>query len=169
MEYPAGQLACAPKLLCEIHIEYLDGSTECIGSDEAWSVSRDGPIVFNAIRSGEWYDARKEDPKWVSGEANHWTWTPAIHVRSPGGALRAAEDDPIRITKEITPVSARITAEGRMIADMGQNFAGKVRLRVAGKYRHAFYPSVRRGAYKGWRACRSDPSALLCKRRGIPD
>lgn len=129
---PQASWRAAPKLLCEIHIEYLDGSTECIGSDEAWSVSRDGPIVFNAIRSGEWYDARKEDPKWVSGEANHWTWTPAIRVRSPGGALRAAEDDPIRITKEITPVSARITAEGRMIADMGQNFAGKVRLRVAG-------------------------------------
>lgn len=65
---PQASWRAAPKLLCEIHIEYLDGSTECIGSDEAWSVSRDGPIVFNAIRSGEWYDARKEDPKWVSGK-----------------------------------------------------------------------------------------------------
>lgn len=65
---PQASWRAAPKLLCEIHIEYLDGSIECIGSDEAWSVSRDGPIVFNAIRSGEWYDARKEDPKWVSGK-----------------------------------------------------------------------------------------------------
>ena len=51
----------SPRMLCELHIEYEDGASECICSDAAWKASS-GPIVFNAIRNGEWYDARLEQP-----------------------------------------------------------------------------------------------------------
>lgn len=50
-----------PKLLCELYITYADGTQDCICSDTGWKTSP-GPITFNSIRNGEWYDARLELP-----------------------------------------------------------------------------------------------------------
>ena len=120
-----------PKLLCELYITYADGTQDCICSDTGWKTSP-GPITFNSIRNGEWYDARLELPGWSESTYGADGWQDAELVRGAGGVLRAAEMQPIRVMQELAPVNAYRTQEGRWIFDLGQNFAGKVRLTAYG-------------------------------------
>lgn len=120
-----------PRLLCELHIRYADGTEACICSDEAWQAAR-GPIVFNSIRSGEHYDARRELPHWCEGSGGGDGWQRVVRQRRPGGRLKAAEGAPIRAVETLAPVRSDLTDEGRRIFDFGQNTAGKGELVARG-------------------------------------
>lgn len=76
-----------PKLLCELYITYADGTQDCICSDTGWKTSP-GPITFNSIRNGEWYDARLELPGWSESTYGADGWQDAELVR--GARRRAA-------------------------------------------------------------------------------
>ncbi|MGB2862913.1 MAG: alpha-L-rhamnosidase N-terminal domain-containing protein, partial [Sedimentisphaerales bacterium] len=52
-----------PTMLCQLEVEFTDGSSQVIASDSTWKVST-GPILFDSIRSGERYDARLEKHGW---------------------------------------------------------------------------------------------------------
>ena len=45
-----------PSLLLELRLEYADGSTQLLGTDETWMVTQDGPV-----RSASWYDGEAYD------------------------------------------------------------------------------------------------------------
>ena len=76
--------------------------------------------------------ARLELPGWSESTYGADGWQDAELVRGAGGVLRAAEMQPIRVMQELAPVNAYRTQEGRWIFDLGQNFAGKVRLTAYG-------------------------------------
>ena len=44
-------------MLCQLHIDYEDGSQKIISSDDRWRVA-DGPILRNSVYLGEHVDAR---------------------------------------------------------------------------------------------------------------
>jgi alpha-L-rhamnosidase len=52
-----------PELLCELHLEYADGSREVVASDERWRATT-GPIRYSDLLHGEHYDARRELGDW---------------------------------------------------------------------------------------------------------
>src|SRR6478735_8671783 len=52
-----------PCVKAEIHIQYNDGSTAIIATDESWQTAP-GPIIFNNVYLGEKYDARMEQKDW---------------------------------------------------------------------------------------------------------
>ncbi|MCG8310699.1 MAG: alpha-L-rhamnosidase N-terminal domain-containing protein, partial [Cytophagales bacterium] len=52
------------KLILQAEIEYTDGSSETIISDESWKVT-EGPITHSAILGGSDYDARKLPEGWA--------------------------------------------------------------------------------------------------------
>jgi alpha-L-rhamnosidase len=54
-----------PKLRMALIVEYADGSTETISSNESWKLTADGPIRTNNEYDGEEYDARKELGAWT--------------------------------------------------------------------------------------------------------
>lgn len=120
-----------PKLLCELYLTYEDGTQECVCSDQTWKTST-GPIIFNSIRNGEYYDARQERSGWSESGYQEEGWQNAELVRGAGGRLCAAEMQPVKVMQELSPVSFYRTAEGHWIFDLGQNFAGKVRLTAYG-------------------------------------
>ena len=130
----------APKLLFQLYVEYVDGSGLMIlsGKDTGWQVST-GPIVENSIYDGETYDACLEKPGWDSpeafraGEGNGGDWLPAAACAAPGGVLAPQTAEPIRVMHDIAPVKVTCPKENTYIIDMGQNFAGWVRLRVKGR------------------------------------
>src|SRR6185436_11784461 len=49
------------RAICQVHLEYADGTKEIVGTDESWRTSA-GPITFSSIYGGEDFDARL-DPK----------------------------------------------------------------------------------------------------------
>lgn len=121
-----------PKLIFQMHIQFLDGTTTNIVSDASWKLSTKGPITANNEYDGEDCDARKEFEGWSRPGFADGTWQPAELVSAPAGVLSAMRQDPTRVTEEIKPVSMKEIRTGVYIYDMGQNIVGWCRLKVTG-------------------------------------
>lgn len=123
-------------LLCEIHLEFTDGTSSVIGSDEAWDVSLDGNY-----RMAEWYDGETCD---ATVDLSEIAWKPAM-ITSPRGtpALVAEYGSPVRVQAELKPMNCLTSPSGELIYDFGQNFAGVILAQIKGKrgqtivFRHA--------------------------------
>ncbi|MBL7737976.1 MAG: family 78 glycoside hydrolase catalytic domain [Chitinophagaceae bacterium] len=117
-----------PKLLFQLEIEYTDGSAKTIVSDESWKLNVDGPIRSNNEYDGEEYDASKEFAGWTKAGFNDSKWMQPELVEAPAGKLVAQTNEPMKVMQTIKPVSIKKTASGKYILDMGQNFAGWIKL-----------------------------------------
>jgi len=120
-----------PQLRAQLIIEYEDGSTQTVASDETWRVTP-GPILRNSVYLGEEYDARRESPGWDRPGFDASDWQSASTADSKLGELRTLPIPPIRVTATLTPVGMNEVSPGVYVFDLGQNFAGWVRLRVQG-------------------------------------
>ncbi len=123
-----------PKLLLQLEIEYADGSKKIVVSDESWKLNVDGPIRTNNEYDGEEYDATKEFSGWSTPGFNDSKWMSPELVESPKGALTAQPNEPMKVMQIIKPVSIKNISNGKYILDMGQNFAGWLKLQnIKGK------------------------------------
>jgi alpha-L-rhamnosidase len=118
-----------PRAILQLNIEYEDGTLERVVTDPTWRVG-DGPIVKNNIYLGEVYDARKEQPGWDSPSFDDATWRESVAAPGAVGELQAQMLPPIRIVRTLKPVAISQPVPEVFIFDMGQNFAGWVRLRI---------------------------------------
>lgn len=121
-----------PCVKAEYHIQYMDGTTDKIITDETW-LTAPGPITRNNVYLGEHYDARLEQVDWHTQKINPSIWKNASLSKGPSGKLTAQMQPPIRVTKVIKPISIKEISTGIFIADMGENFAGVARIKVKGK------------------------------------
>jgi alpha-L-rhamnosidase len=120
-----------PCAKAEIRITYADKSVEVIPTDESWETTP-GPIIRNNVYLGEHYDARLEPEGWNTLKANKKNWTRAVEVAGPSGRLSVQMQPAIKITKIVKPVRIAQIHPDTFIIDMGQNFAGVVRIKVKG-------------------------------------
>ncbi|MCW3091961.1 MAG: alpha-L-rhamnosidase [Ferruginibacter sp.] len=120
-----------PCVKAEIHIDYTDGSSENILTNESWLTTA-GPIMHNNVYLGEKYDARLEQKNWNTLGADESTWKHAVTVTGPSGIMTAQMLPAIKITKILHPVKITEPAKDTFIVDMGQNFAGVTRIKVKG-------------------------------------
>lgn len=124
-----------PHFAAQLLVEYADGSTELVTTDETWRAST-GPITASGLYAGEDFDARRrledaegrgfaragfDDSSWGAVEAKDPVATPEARV-SP--FVRRLEELPVR--EVIT------TPGGKTVLDFGQNLVGRLRLRVSG-------------------------------------
>ncbi|QNK58948.1 glycoside hydrolase family 78 protein [Paenibacillus sp. PAMC21692] len=124
------QYGTEPYFLFQLHVEYDDGSAECIVSDESWKTS-EGPLSKADIIMGEMYDARREQAGWCEPGFNDSEWE-SVGVKSHTAKLVSQVDPPVRITEEITPSRQYKRSEMQTIYDLGQNIAGWVRIVLTG-------------------------------------
>ena len=119
--------------IAHLRLEYSDGSTEIIGTDDSWRVSP-GPITFSGIYGGEDYDARREQPGWNAPGFDASHWQPAMETFGPGGALRgiSCAAPEIRSFETFKPISSQSISNGVTVYDFGQNASIMPRLRVHG-------------------------------------
>jgi alpha-L-rhamnosidase len=120
-----------PVVKAEIHLLYTDGTKDIIITDQNWQ-SAPGPVTQSNIYIGEHYDARLEQKNWCGNSEDKAAWKPAAITAGPQGLLTSQMQPPIRVTKQLLPVSIREHTPGVFIADMGQNFAGVASIRVKG-------------------------------------
>lgn len=120
-----------PRLLLQVVVQYTDGATDTLVSDENWTVGT-GPIVFDGIRNGESYDARLEKAGWSTPEfLEDATFKPALAVKSPGGVL-SAQMIPQKVMGSLPVKAITQPKPGVFIVDFGQNTAGWAKLTVSG-------------------------------------
>ena len=122
------QLFGLPRLLAQLEVEYSDGSTDTIISDETWRVTSKGPIVANNEFDGEEYDARLEIVSWNLANFNDSGWKNADIMEAPGGIITAQPNPNIRVQDELTPIKITELGEGKLILDMGQNMVGWLKI-----------------------------------------
>jgi alpha-L-rhamnosidase len=118
-----------PCLKAEIRLEYKDHSIEKIVTDEAWQTAP-GPVIHNNVYLGETYDARLEQKNWTTTKGSSAAWKKAVLVNGPEGKLSVQEQPPIKITRTVNAVRVKEQGKDTFIVDLGQNFAGAVRIRV---------------------------------------
>ncbi len=122
-----------PKVICQIVVQYEDGTAKTIITDGSWKLTANGPIRKNNEYDGEYYDARMELKDWNKINFDDTKWMNAELVEKPCKTLVAQPNEPIRIMDEITPVSVKEVKPGTFIFDMGQNMVGWVELFAKGK------------------------------------
>ncbi len=121
-----------PQLLLQMKLEYADGTTQEIVSDETWRLTTQGPIRANNEYDGEEYDARMELGNWLQPGYDDSRWERPELVKAPGGVMVAQASEPIRVTGTIRPIARHNPLPGVYVFDMGQNMVGWCRIKVRG-------------------------------------
>ncbi len=119
-----------PKLIFQLRVDYADGSHEVIVSDENWKASP-GPVLSNNVYAGETYDARREQSGWTEPGFSDGGWLRAKVMEGPGGVLESQKIPPVKRMAMLKTKTVTSPKPGVHVFDMGQNFAGWARLRVA--------------------------------------
>jgi len=113
-----------PEFLAQIQIEYQDGSSEIIATDQTWKTSY-GSILYSDILDGEIQDKNLEFKNWTINGFDDKNWK-NVTVRSVNENIRADNGVPVKEMKEIKPISIFKSKNGSYIYDLGQNMVGIV-------------------------------------------
>lgn len=110
----------APKLIADIVIEYDDGTTQTVATDEDWLVTLDGPITANSIYLGEIYDARRTE----------FSWKNARLADAPEGTLKEQYMPPIRRINVFTPKNIEQLSDGGFVITAPEMVTGWAKIRI---------------------------------------
>ncbi len=107
----------------------IRGEMSCDGrplfrTDGSWR-AYDSPIVFNGLRNGEWYDARREGQRIKERTAK-------VEKYAPWGIISAEDAIPCREGETFEPKSVCKTPDGQDLYDFGANMAGWCEIEVEG-------------------------------------
>ena len=146
----------APKLALSLKVESNGNVQEFDAMD---FVCKKGPIFFNDLRSGVFYDKRQEEKGWNRpGFLEDDSWHAPLAADKPRGTAKLCEAEPIAVIKELKPVNiwkgtladyqigdavreglcgketpeGSLSKEGGYIYDFGENNAGIFRLKIKG-------------------------------------
>jgi alpha-L-rhamnosidase len=122
-----------PRLIAQLQIEYADGSTDRVVTDNSWKASY-GPLLEGDLLMGSAYDARLEMPGWDAPKFDDAQWKPVVldEQIKPKAHLCAHPGDPVKRVEEIPAKKVTEREPGVFVFDLGQNMVGWVRLRVNG-------------------------------------
>jgi len=122
----------APKIILKLKVEYADGSTDIIITDESWKCSP-SPITFSSIYGGEDYDAQAEQAGWSKPGFNDSSWKNAQAVKEPEGRLKPESDFPVKIEETISVKKITQKGDSCFIYDFGQNASAIIKIKVKGQ------------------------------------
>ncbi len=122
-----------PQFMARLVIEYQDGSSESIVTDESWRSSLEGPIRANDIYDGETFDDRRSMPGWDKPGFDAAAWTQARVYPPTTARVVAQPNEPIRVMRTLKPIGVTQPKPGVFVVDMGQNMVGWCRLTAKGK------------------------------------
>ena len=119
----------APQLLLELAVEYIDGTSTFIGTDDTWTASL-GRIRYNDFWVKEVHDLNAEQDGWdLPGfQDSPARWKPAVLAEAPKGKLQALRNPPVR---RFESVKALCREGNKYIFD--RVYTGFPRIKIQGK------------------------------------
>ncbi len=121
-----------PKMIMRTIIEYTDGSSEDIISDESWQTFS-SPIIYSSIFGGEDYDANLEQEGWNKPDflkdGNHWF---DVIVTTGPEQLQSQMQEPLKVMQRFRTVSKKELKNNVTVYDLEQNFSGIPSVTVSG-------------------------------------
>jgi len=133
-EFVQGRFGDAiPRFLMQLNIEFEDGSSEVIGTDQNWWYTLEGPFRRTSMYDGVEYDSRREIPGWKNPGFEGEGWSQAV-ISRPGWnpQMWPQSVQPIKVVQEISPVSITPTGRGTWLVDFGQGVGGVCRVTLDG-------------------------------------
>ena len=119
-----------PKFILRLDV---DGET-VLKSDADWKCCRDSGTYFNALRSGEYFDANRYNPEWTTFSCDDSSWENVqVDLNPPGGIFRECQCEPIRACERLEPVEVIRLSEKKQVLDFGRNISGYIHLDVTGE------------------------------------
>ncbi len=118
-----------PRFRAILHVEHDDGTTEDVVTGPNWRAST-GPITEADFLMGETFDARKAMPGWDAPSFDDRAWHAVDTGAEVNPVVQWHPGPPVRPFAEIRPNSITEPTPGNYVLDMGQNFAGIVRLKT---------------------------------------
>jgi len=118
-----------PALIAKIVVDYTDGTTQIIATDESWKAET-GPVLFDNVYAGETYDARLERKGWSAAGFADADWQPATKIPSVTTNLQAQMIPPIRCIKTLKPQQVFAGKNGKWIFDLGQDISGWAKIKL---------------------------------------
>ncbi len=120
-----------PKMICRVLLEYTNGESENIISDDSWKTVH-GPITFSSIYGGEDYNATMEQPGWNTAAFNDASWKNVVTTDGPP-VLSSQTATPIKIFDNFNSINVTQPKPGIWVYDLGQNASGIPHITVTGK------------------------------------
>lgn len=151
-----------PRFALRLTATLKNGETFTLEADESFR-TKPSAVLFDDLRSGVFYDARREIEDWCLPDFDDSDWDSVYRTEQPRGEFRLCEADPIVVTQEIAPVSIRrallcdkfnprdcmkldteykfddLQSSPGMLYDFGVNAAGILRLRIRGEAGQRIY------------------------------
>ncbi len=118
-----------PKMVCRLLIEYADGTTDNIISNDSWRTAP-SPIFFSSIYGGEDYDANLEQQGWDQSNFNETNWKKAVIVK--GHPLQSQTAEPLKVMQFFAPIKTTKLKDSSWVYDMAQNMSGIPQVIVQG-------------------------------------
>ena len=130
-----------PRLMVQLDIEYTDGSSSHVCTDETWKCAY-GPVREADLIMGCSYDASMEMPGWDNVGFDDAAWkspdvgidpAPGLlekehpHAAHPALKVMAYPGDTVRRHELIKPIKIAEPSQGVYVFDMGQNMVGWAR------------------------------------------
>lgn len=116
-------------VLTQLEVTYLDGTTECFGSDETVKVC-ESAVRCSDLFAGERYDANYIPAGWENPDFDDSKWSDVIIADFGYANLRAQYGQPVRPIKVLPVNKILISPKGERIVDLGQVIAGRVRMYI---------------------------------------
>ncbi|WP_229253807.1 alpha-L-rhamnosidase [Dyadobacter sp. NIV53] len=122
-----------PLLKAQLEVTYADGKTETFVTNNQWKASS-GALMESDLLNGETYDARLEFTKWNLPGFKDQQWKQAeVYPDKTERKIEVYPGPPVKITETLLVKNTISRPGGAYIFDMGQNFAGIIRLQVNGR------------------------------------
>jgi alpha-L-rhamnosidase len=121
-----------PRLLLQLEIEYVDGTSQRINTDETWS-TRESPLRYNSIFVGEIYDARFEQEGWCTSDFDGRQWEKALIAKAPTGKMRSQLAPPDKIVRTVGMKIKEQLNDSTYLYELPEMLSGWVKLCVEGK------------------------------------
>ena len=122
------------QLLAQLEVQFADGSTQTIVTDESWQTTQQGPIRAASNYDGEKYDANYEMPGWNTPDFTPQNWQGAYAEPIDSQVqLKPKRHTAPKVTMTIPAVSIVSNKNGAVIYDMGQNMVGVPEITIPAK------------------------------------
>ncbi len=116
-----------PGLKALLRIEYSDGSSEQVVSDNNWQHRASGTLLSN-VYLGDDIDYRLEHDEWQQpGFSEKWQSCAEVPPLTP--RLVSQDFEPIRKISTLTPIASWQTGKKTWLFDLGKNVSGWLRLK----------------------------------------
>ncbi len=123
--------------IAKLIVEYENGETEEIITDDSWDHTDNGVIVYADYLQGEYFDARNDEKRiWTKAEILAPPNTPKPTNGDLDGLEFKMEEDNICGAREVMRLNGEYLGEipeGHRIYDMAQNMVGTVAIRLRGR------------------------------------